>query len=310
MAEILLAIDCRPSSPKRFVIVKRIRPEFAQDPDYIDFFINEGIISRLCKHQNIPEAQALEWCDGSPYLVMEYIRGHTLQRVMKACRDQSTFLSIPGIVRIATTLASALSHLHTLKDANADPLCVIHRDVSPPNILIDGLGRTFLLDLGLARSAAQLHATKSGQVKGRASYCSPEQLISSSQRQVDQKTDIFSLGIILYELLTNAPLFKGETNTETFKKVAHLKIPAIRQRRSDCPLELETLVMAMLQRDPAKRIESAQALLERLRSFVAMAYSAIKEEWKDEVLQLCGDPPVPTLGAEALEVLRKSLRNT
>jgi eukaryotic-like serine/threonine-protein kinase len=306
MAEILLAIEDTPHAGKRFVTIKRIREEFARDPDYIDFFISEGRVSMQCSHANLVNAFDLDTVDDVHYLAMEYIRGHTLLDLIRACYRAETSLSVATVLRIATEVAAALEHLHEMRDVEGQPMRVVHRDVTPQNIMIDANGSVKLIDLGIARSEVQVHTTRVGTVKGKLSYIAPEAL--NNRKQVDHRADIFSLGIVLHESLTTKGLFRGNDDQDTLERIRKMTIPRVSSIRPDLPPEVDEIIDRALERRVRHRYQSASELLRALDSLTTIIPAAPITQLRDEVLALCGDPPVPTLGGESFTALRTALR--
>lgn len=306
MAEILLAIEDTAHAGKRFVTIKRIRSEHASDPDYIDFFISEGRVSMQCSHPNLTNSFDLDTVDGTHYLAMEYIRGHTLLDLIRACHRDKKLLSVAAVLRIGGEVAAGLEHLHAMRDISGKPLNVVHRDVTPQNIMIDAAGSVKLIDLGIARSDMQVHKTEAGTVKGKLSYIAPEQL--TPERTLDQRADIFSLGIVMHEALTTRGLFRGKNDTDTLRRVRKMAIPIVSTLRPGVPPAVDAIVAKALSRDLSKRFQTASEFLRALDTLPPAHRPGSLTELRDEVLSHCGDPPVPTLGGEAFSALRAALR--
>ncbi len=306
MAEILLAIEDTAHQGKRFVTIKRIRDEYASDPDYIDFFLTEGRVSMQCSHPNLTSSFDLDTVDGVQYLAMEYIRGHTLLDLIRAAYEADTLISPGTALRIVSEVATALDHLHGMVDEDGKAMCVVHRDVTPQNIMIDATGSVKLIDFGIARSEVQIHKTQAGTVKGKLSYIAPEQL--KSNNTIDLRADVFSLGIVLHETLTSRGLFRGKDDADTLKRIVNMPVPLVSVKRPDVPFEVDIVLQRAMERDLKRRYASAKAFgdaIAELGSFVPLAST---EELRDEVLRYCGDPPVPTLGGDSFSVLKTALR--
>ncbi len=306
MAEILLAIEDTAHEGKRFVTIKRIRQEYASDPDYIDFFVSEGRVSMQCSHPNLTRSFDLDTVDGVQYLAMEYIRGHTLLDLIRESYKSKTPITTGTALRITMEVAAALHHLHGMVDSDGKAMCVIHRDVTPQNIMIDATGAVKLIDFGIARSEVQVHKTQAGTVKGKLSYIAPEQLKSSSK--VDQRADIFSLGIVLHETLTSRGLFRGKSDSDTLKRIVKMPIPLVSVKRPDVPFEVDIILQQAMERDVKRRFASAKDFADALDELASTIAPATTDELRDEVLKFCGDPPVPTLGGDSFSVLKTVLR--
>jgi serine/threonine-protein kinase len=307
MAEILLAIEDKTAhTGKRFVTIKRIRPEYASDPDYIDFFMSEGQVSMQCSHPNLTSSFDLDTVDGVQYLAMEYIRGHTLLDLIRTGYAQKRLITAATSLRIASKVAAALQHLHGMRDPKGKPMRVVHRDVTPQNIMIDATGTVKLIDFGIARSEMQVHKTQAGTVKGKLSYISPEQLQPGNK--VDHRADIFSLGIVLHETLTSRGLFRGTDDSDTLRRIAKMPIPLVSAKRPEVPFEVDLVLQRAMERDLAQRYQSAQELFDAIAELSSAIPPASAETLRDEVLEICGDPPVPTLGGDSFTVLKSALR--
>lgn len=308
MAEILLAIEDTAHAGKRFVTIKRIRKEYASDPDYIDFFVSEGRVSMQCSHPNLTSSFDLDTVDGVQYLAMEYIRGHTLLNLIRTGYKAKQLISPATCLRIATEVAAALHHLHGMTGPDGRPMCVVHRDVTPQNIMIDASGTVKLIDFGIARSEVQVHKTQAGTVKGKLSYISPEQL--KPRADIDHRADIFSLGIVLHETLTARGLFRGTDDSDTLKRIVKMPIPLVSAKRPDVPFEVDIVLQRAMERDLKRRYQTANEFLRAIEGLAKTIKPASVDTLRDEVLQLCGDPPVPTLGGDSFTVLKSALRAT
>jgi serine/threonine protein kinase len=299
MAEVFLAVEEMPQAGRRFVILKRIRPSFETDSDYVEYFLTEARVALKVAHPNLPQAFELGHVDDVYYLSMELIRGPTLLDLLRRARAADQMLSIESCVLIGRSIAAALEHTPRLRDVAGAPLCVIHRDVTPQNILIAYEGAIKLIDFGIARAAIQTHKTDTGVVKGKFSYLAPEQI--HRRATVDHRADIFSLGIVLHEALIGRPLFRGNTDRETIERVQRAPIPSPSQLRSDVPEAVSAVVLRALERDPDKRYPTALEMLadlERAGETCGIPGSVLP--LRAEVHRFCGPPgtyELPTLAA-------------
>ena len=291
MAEILLAIDHR---GPRFVAVKRIRVDYVDDPDFESFFLTEGRVASRCQHPNLPQVLEIGISAGRHYIAMELVRGHTLLDVMRRAALTGRWLSLPLVLNVGLGLAGALEHLHALRDVDGSPLGVIHRDVTPQNVLLGATGATKLIDLGIARAALQTHAPQPGLVKGKYAYMAPEQL--DGLGQFDHRADIFAAGVVLHEMICGRPLFRGTSDLDTVDRIRGGPIPSPITARADVPRELAAVVMAALERDPARRLASGTELIAGLED-VAERCRILPSVLvvRDELHELCGAPPEPEL---------------
>ncbi len=299
MAEIYLAVEDTPHAGRRFVSIKRIRSDEAADPDYVDFFITEGRISLQCTHPNLPQAFELDRVDGLYYLAMEYIEGHTLLDLLRGAIRARERPALHLAVAAGIGVAAALEHVHNLRDVNGLPLRVVHRDVTPQNIMISSAGAVKLIDFGIVRSAIQLHQTAAGIVKGKFAYMSPEQLAGTLS--LDHRADLFTLGIVLWECLAARPLFRCRADYDTIEAVRSKPIPDPRDLRDDVPAPLAALVLQALERDRDRRFQTATEMLTALEEVAAECrLGPSLTRMRREAIRLCGLPVAPVLAEVAL----------
>ncbi|MBK9032745.1 MAG: serine/threonine protein kinase [Myxococcales bacterium] len=268
MAEIYLGIERTPLGGDRWVAVKRVRADLFDQPEFIEYFVTEGRISLHCHHPNLPQAYHLGTAGGRPYLALEYIPGASLLSLFRAAVRHRRPIAIPAAIEIGLGVARALDHLHGLTDVDGRSLDVIHRDVTPQNVLITPDGRIKLIDFGVARAALQTHRTQAGVVKGKYAYVAPEQLERGAK--VDQRVDLFSWGVLMHELVVGEPLFHGSSDLDTCARVQRQPIPDPALRRPGVPPTLADVIMTALARDPDQRWASGAELAAALEQ-VALA---------------------------------------
>lgn len=305
MAEIYLALEEIPHAGCRFVTIKRIRPDLAHDRDFIDFFLSESRVALKCSHPNLPQTFDLGVVDGVHYLAMEFIRGHTLLDVIRRTYMQSQVVSVGTAVAVGIQIAAALEHAHGLTDVDGKPMEVIHRDVTPQNIMVSTGGIAKLIDFGIVRASVQAHQTRAGTVKGKFSYMAPEQLAGPDH--IDQRCDIFALGVCLHETLSGRALFRGKSDADTLRRIRSAEVPDLSQHRADVPPQLSAVILKALERQPQRRFQSATELLAALEevSEECGIYRSVTRT-RDEVLERCGDPPMPTLDAATSRALTQA----
>ncbi len=278
MAEIHLAVEEMARAGRRFVIIKRIHDQFADDPDYVEYFLTEGKLALKLSHPNLPMAYELGQIGATHYLAMEFIRGPTLLDLLRVAHRRGGKLSVRSAVTIARAVAAALDHAHTLRDVDGEPLDIIHRDVTPQNTIVGYDGTIKLIDFGIAQATVQSHRTATGVVKGKFSYLAPEQFDRKSK--VDQRSDLFSLGVMLHESLLGQVLFRAKTDRETIRRVLRGPIPDPSKLRKQVPASLGRVVLRALARNPDERYPTAAGLLGDLE------YVAEREGLGVSVLQL------------------------
>ena len=260
MAQILLAVN---SSTGDRVVVKRILPHLAENPDFVRYFIHEGRLGQRMSHPNLVETLEAGQVGEVPYIALEYLRGKTAIDLLRAAAKQKREIPLGVAIRIVADAARGLHAAHTLQNEEGKPLSVIHRDVSPHNLFVCADGNTKVLDFGIAKAASQLHHTRTGTIKGKYAYLAPEQIRGE---QIDHRVDVFALGIVLWELLTMKPLFRGKSDAEILQKVLTYDVPAPEQIRAGLPPGLGAVALRALQRDRERRLPSAQALADSIEA--------------------------------------------
>jgi serine/threonine protein kinase len=280
MAEIFKARSTGPGGFQRTVVVKRILPANCSDPAFVRMFVSEAKILGMLHHPNVIQAYDFGESGGTLFLVLEYVDGPSLADTVSVLREAERPFPIGVACQIARDVCRALDHVHNLRDADGAPLNVVHRDVTPSNILVTATGTAKLLDFGVAKYRASQAKSQVGTIKGKPAYLSPETL---ERRDVDHRADIFSLGIVLYELLTLQPLFEGDNHQITFYRVLNMEIPPPSQVRPDIPPALDAIVLKALERDRNKRYQSAQDMARDLDEF--MAGQAFRSEDAVEFVQ-------------------------
>ncbi len=262
----------------RTVAIKTLHPQFAKDPDFVEMFLEEARLASRIQHPNvISTVDVAEADEGEVFLVMEYVAGESLAKLVRASLKQG--LPVPTNVAVSV-LAGTLHGLHATHEAkneNLEPMHIVHRDVSPQNILVglDGVARIF--DFGVAKAAAmRSQATAEGQMKGKLSYMSPEQLNS---RSVDRRTDVFAAGVVAWECIAGKRLFSGSDPGEVLAKVLTLDIQAPRQLRPEVPEALSAVIMKSLERDPDHRWQTARDFAVALEQTANLAPTHVVGEW-------------------------------
>ena len=258
MAQIYLARQRGPEGVDKQLVIKRILPHLGENEDFVRMFLDEARIAARLNHPNIVEIFDLGAQDDSFFIAMEYIHGEDLRRVWKHAERSGQLIPVPLVCRIMIEACAGLDYAHKQKDAQGKPLGIVHRDISPQNILLTFEGRVKVVDFGIAKAADQATVTRSGVLKGKYSYMSPEQ--AAGQKNLDCRTDIFALGVVLYELLTGMRLFKRHTDMATLQAVADCEIAPPSQINPRVPKDLDPIVMKALTREPEDRYAEALQL--------------------------------------------------
>ncbi len=260
----------------RTVAIKRLHPHLAEDPDFLSTMIDEARLAARIQHPNVVPTLDVVAAEGELLLVMEYVRGESLARLVKIEAACNRRLSLP----IASAIViGALHGLHAAHEATSDqgaPLGIVHRDVSPQNILVgvDGLAR--VIDFGIAKATGRLQTTQQGEVKGKVPYMAPEQLAG---RAVSRTADVYAMGVVLWEMLTGSRLFSGDTQGAVVAKVLAGATDPPSRHAFNLPAGLDELVMKALARDPADRFASALDMAEKLLRVVPPAFPTDVGRW-------------------------------
>ncbi|MBI4688769.1 MAG: protein kinase [Nitrospirae bacterium] len=257
MAELFKAKKLGIEGFERVLAIKRILPHLSSDEEFIEMFIAEAKLVARLGHKSIAQVYDFGKIGQSYFIAMEYIRGKDLRAILKKCKERKVKFPIAIAVFIAKDVASGLSYAHRQKDNAGKNLNIIHRDVSPQNILISYDGDVKVVDFGIAKAEAQSKTT-TGVLKGKLSYMSPEQAWG---RSIDHRSDIFALGIVLYEMLTGERLFRGDSELNTLERVRAAKVEPIPSAiNTEVPAELEARLFKALAKEVGNRYQNASEM--------------------------------------------------
>jgi len=275
MAELFLAKQSGLKGFEKVLAIKKILPHLTQDPEFVSMFVNEGKLAALLTHQHIVQIFDLGHVDGVYYMAMEYVMGKDVRTLTAKNRERQGRLPVDYALLIVSQVASGLDYAHRKKDLNGRDLNIVHRDVSPQNILVSYEGEVKLVDFGIAKAAGSGQETQTGILKGKLAYMSPEQACG---RAIDRRSDVFSLGIVLYELLTGRRLFKGDSDLSTLEQVRTANVEPPTRFIQEIPPALETVVLKALARDPEQRFQTAaefQSALEKIMAERGQGFSSL-----------------------------------
>jgi len=263
MADVYRAASVGSQGFRRVVVIKRVRRALAGSPEILGLFRDEARISTLLNHPNIAQVHDFGRVDGVPFLAMEYVQGRDLRAVLRALADTGRRMKPSTAALIGRQVAQALHYAHTLRDPDHQHFQIVHRDINPTNLMIARSGMVKLLDFGVAK--ASVHAGKAQTdppaIKGKLSYLSPEQALC---HVLDGRSDVFSLGVTLWEMLTGRRLFAGATEFERIRNVLEAPIPPPSSLAPGISPMLDAVVLHALERDVGRRYQNAQALAEDL----------------------------------------------
>ncbi len=248
------------------VVVKRILPHLADDEHFVTMFRDEANLASQLVHENVCRVHKLGHAHGVWFIVMEYLHGVALSRMLSRMSKQRQFLDVRAVAGLIEQACAGLHHAHEARSPDGLPLGVVHRDVSPPNILITTGGEVKLLDFGIAKARGASSKTRTGTVKGKNAYMSPEQILG---KPLDRRSDVFALGAVMYELLAVKRLFHRESDFLTFKAITEEPLPDIRDRRPDLPPAMVAVLTRALAREPSGRFATCAEMAEAVRAAIA-----------------------------------------
>ncbi|MEE2750906.1 MAG: protein kinase [Myxococcota bacterium] len=251
----------------RFFAIKRVRPDLSQDKEYVDLLVEEAKIAGLLSHANIVQILDLGKIDDLYYVAMEYVDGRDLGSILERCKQKGITIPVPHAVFIAIEMLKGLEYAHQrqiLRGGRPVPLNIIHRDISPSNMLLSFQGEVKLTDFGMARAKVRAAKTLSGTNRGRFDYCSPEQATGDA---LDQRSDLFSSCVVLYEMLCGVHPFKKQGDIQTIDAIRSAEYQVPSYVNPDVPYALEQVLARALSKDPSKRFATAADLKSELNSF-------------------------------------------
>ncbi|HEX8109887.1 MAG TPA: protein kinase, partial [Kofleriaceae bacterium] len=269
------------SDVQRPVALKRMLSHIASNQDMVKSFVREARLASYLRHENVAQTYDLGRVGDTYFIVMELITGRNLREVLRHCGATTGPMPVPLALNILNQICDALDYAHNLCDETGTPLGIIHRDVSPSNVIVSTTGMVKLIDFGIAKASAAGMQTMSGTLKGKFAYMAPEYLAG----RIDPRADLFAVGVIAHELLTNRPLFSGRDDIDTLTRVRDMHVAPPSHENPLVPSEIDDVVMTALARDPERRWQHATALRSALttltRRLGLVASNAQVVEWLD-----------------------------
>jgi serine/threonine protein kinase len=321
MAEIFLA-RANGATKGNVIVLKRILPHLAEDDHFVTMFRDEADLASRLDHKNICHVHAFGEISGTWFIAMEYLHGVPLSRMMTRLSKAGKMLDMRVVAGIIIQACEGLHAAHEARDEKGQLMGVVHRDVSPPNIMVTSDGTVKLLDFGIAKARGANSRTRTGTVKGKNAYMSPEQILG---KPLDRRSDVFALGIVMYEMLSIKRLFHRDSDFLTFKAITEEPIPDIRERRPDLPPGMRAALLQAMARDPNGRFDSALAFANALRNSVAtlggpasptdlarLLFTDFGDEMssRDEIIKAADDPGPLIPPAKPPPIPQRALRPT
>jgi eukaryotic-like serine/threonine-protein kinase len=266
MAQLFLAIQRGPHGFEKVLVLKCVLPEICKVQEFVDMFLDEARLAAHLDHNNVVRVYDFGQVGGQYFLAMEYLPGEDLASIIQTCRKSEKPIPVDIATDVIIGAASGLHFAHEMLDARGHPLNIVHRDVSPSNVIVTYHGTIKLVDFGIARAESNVIKTAAGMLKGKFAYLSPEQAVGDP---VDRRSDVFALGAVMQELLTGCRVFRRESDLATLKAVAQAEVEPPSRIRSDIPEDLDRIVMKAMARAPPDRYQTAADMAEDLVAFLA-----------------------------------------
>ncbi|MFZ5470889.1 MAG: protein kinase domain-containing protein [Myxococcota bacterium] len=303
MAEVFLARTAGPMGFEKKLVLKRILPHLADDPQFVQMFLAEAKIAALLDHPNVVQIFDFGQEGRHFFIAMEHIDGPNLRHLARMARDVDTPLPFAVCAKLVSHACEGLSFAHDFKDPETgQPMNLIHRDISPDNILVSRTGAVKVVDFGIAKASTQPHLTKSGVIKGKLMYMPPEQM---GRGAMDRRVDVFALGMVLYELISGLTPFDTTSEVSIIQAIMSPEpLPPVTFRRADVPFELVRIVSRAMEKDREQRYGSCKEMQADLERFLASTGQSVQPhqlaEWVEKLEALAPPDAYPTPVAQAV----------
>lgn len=292
MAEVFVAESAGIEGFKKQVAIKRVLPQLSRKDQFIAMFLDEARLSAHLSHSNVVSVFDIGVGDGAYFIVMEYVDGADLRTVLEHQKKLGRPMPVEIAAFVAAKMCQGLAYAHELATSDGKPLNIVHRDITPANVLITRYGEVKIVDFGLAKASSQLAESDAGVIKGKFGYLAPETVL---EQGVDQRVDIFALGIILWEMLAGRRLFLGDSDHITVKLVRDAVVPSLQSINSEVPRELEQIIRRALARDRASRYPTARELGRDLTRFLYRFGRPVSEDDVAALVQRAKGGPAPAI---------------
>jgi hypothetical protein len=265
----------------RTVAIKRLHPPLAKDPEFVAMFLDEARLAARIHHPNVVSTLDVVATEGELFVVMEYVPGESLARLLRVMRTAKEMMPVPIAATIMVGVLHGLHAAHEAHDERGEPLRIVHRDVSPHNILVGTDGDAHLIDFGIAKARGRMQVTRQGQVKGKLSYMPPEQLMGQG---LDHRADIFAASIVLWESLTGQRLFQGADDGDVYAKVLLCKVDPPSLHAKGLSPAIDAIVLRGLARDRTQRYETAREMALAIEAAIPLAPPSHVGRWVEELV--------------------------
>jgi serine/threonine protein kinase len=275
MADVFLSVARGQMGFNKLAVIKRLRQALAEETAFRNMFLDEARLAARLNHPNIVHTYEVGEQNGVYFIAMEYLEGQSLNKVLKESLRRKELIEPEVSVRIISDALAGLGYAHELRDYDGRPLSIIHRDVSPHNIFVTYDGHTKLVDFGIAKAALSSTETEVGVLKGKVAYMSPEQAMG---QRIDARSDLFAMGIVLWEMIAQQRLMTGESAANTLHKLMNEPIPRLSTVLPNVDPTLEMLVARALEKDPDARFQSAAEMRAALESWLLAQPRVVRQE--------------------------------
>jgi serine/threonine protein kinase len=307
MAEVFVAESAGIEGFKKKVAIKRVLPHLSEKKRFIAMFLDEARLSAHLSHSNVVQVFDIGIGDNTYFIVMEYVHGADLKHVVNHLREKGKTFPIEAAIYICAKMCEGLAYAHELTGEDGECLNVVHRDISPPNVLCSEHGEIKIVDFGLAKASTQLEKSEAGIIKGKFSYLAPE---AAHGQEVDARADTFAVGIMLWEMLAGRRLFQGKTDYETVKQVQSAKIPPISSMCAEADDHLESILSRALARDRDQRYASARAFGSDLTRYLYKLGRPVGAFHIAELVRAAMGGRKPKAQGESMSIIDKLIQET
>jgi eukaryotic-like serine/threonine-protein kinase len=266
----------------RTVAIKRLHPHLARNPEFVAMFLDEARLAARIRHPNVVSTLDVVATDGELFVVMEYVPGDALARLLHAARERGESVPLPVAASVMVDVLHGLHAAHEASDERGQPLGLVHRDVSPHNVLVGTDGAAHLIDFGIAKAAGRAQVTREGQLKGKLAYMAPEQLKGGAGR-VDRRADVFGAAVVFWEMLTGKRLFDGEDEGEIYGKVLRADVVKPSKVAGGDRERTDSIVLRGLARNPDKRYPTARAMALAIEEALPLAPASQVGRWVESL---------------------------
>jgi len=282
MADIYLACERTTHGIERMVVIKRMLPHLSNDADFVEMFLQEARVTARINHPNVVQIYDLTDDGELPYIAMEYIDGVTLRELATAASRAQIDIPAAVAIHLVMQACAGAQALHELKQPSGSPYGLVHRDLSPHNLMVTAEGHIKLLDFGIAKATATMDKTRTGMLKGKVTYMSPEQC---QEKDLDRRSDIYTLGIVLWELLSGARLFQRQNELASLHAIISGSMLDLYDFRPECPKALHRVVVRALSTDATHRFSTADEMRRALANAAKEAELSINQDETAQFIQ-------------------------